>query len=75
MKAGFTANGKNFKVHLDGYNFLPFFKGETPPRDTIYYFDQGGNLNAIRWNDWKLSFATASKETSRPRPAKCPRGR
>jgi arylsulfatase len=21
------------------------------------YFDQGGNLNAIRWNDWKLSFA------------------
>jgi arylsulfatase len=22
------------------------------------YFDQGGNLNAIRWNDWKLSFAT-----------------
>src|SRR5262249_42056800 len=22
-----------------------------------YYFDQGGNLNAIRWNDWKLNFA------------------
>ena len=61
MKAGFTANGKNFKVHLDGYNFLPFFKGETttPPRDAIYYFDQGGNLNAIRWNDWKLSFASS----------------
>jgi len=63
MKTGFTANGKNFKVHLDGYNFLPFFKGETkePPRDVIYYFSQGGDLNAIRWNDWKLSFATASK--------------
>ncbi|MGM4870569.1 arylsulfatase [Bradyrhizobium sp. 956_D2_N1_5] len=63
MKAGFTASGKNFKVHLDGYNFLPFFKGETttPPRDSLYYFDQGGNLNAIRWNDWKLSFAIASK--------------
>jgi len=63
MKTGFTANGKNFKVHLDGYNFLPFFKSETkdPPRDVIYYFSQGGDLNAIRWNDWKLSFATASK--------------
>jgi arylsulfatase A-like enzyme len=61
MKTGFTANGKNFKVHLDGYNFMPFFKGETttPPRDSIYYFDQGGNLNAIRWNDWKLSFASS----------------
>jgi arylsulfatase len=64
MKAGFAgAGGKSFRVHLDGYNFMPFFKGEaqTPPRDAIYYFDQGGNLNAIRWNDWKLSFATASK--------------
>ncbi len=61
MKTGFQSGNKTFKVHLDGYNFLPFFKGETkePPRDTIYYFDQGGNLNAIRWNDWKLSFATA----------------
>ena len=25
----------------------------------IYYFDQGGNLNAIRWNDWKVSFASS----------------
>jgi arylsulfatase len=61
MKTGFAgANGKTFKVHLDGYNFLPYFKGEEKqgPRDAIYYFDQGGNLNAIRWNDWKLSFAT-----------------
>jgi arylsulfatase A-like enzyme len=61
MKTGFAgAGGKNFKVHLDGYNFLPYFKGEEKqgPRDAIYYFDQGGNLNAIRWNDWKLSFAT-----------------
>src|SRR5262245_51356267 len=59
MKTGFAAGGKTFKVHLDGYNFLPFFKGDAKeaPRDSIYYFDQGGNLNAIRWNDWKLSFA------------------
>jgi arylsulfatase A-like enzyme len=61
MKTGFNgAGGKTFKVHLDGYNFLPYFRGEVKqaPRDAIYYFDQGGNLNAIRWNDWKLSFAT-----------------
>ncbi|WP_431015049.1 arylsulfatase [Bradyrhizobium pachyrhizi] len=64
MKTGFAgASGKSFRVHLDGYNFMPFFKGEAkePPRDAIYYFDQGGNLNALRWNDWKLSFAIASK--------------
>ena len=28
LKKGHEANGKTFKVHLDGYNFLPFFKGE-----------------------------------------------
>jgi arylsulfatase A-like enzyme len=61
MKAGFYTGKKTFKVHLDGYNFMPFFKGDEKqgPRDVIYYFDQGGNLNALRWNDWKLSFATS----------------
>src|SRR5579883_1973918 len=63
MKTGFQAGSKTFKVHLDGYDFLPYFKGEAKqgPRDTVYYFDQGGNLNAIRWNDWKLSFAINSE--------------
>jgi arylsulfatase A-like enzyme len=63
MKTGFSANGKNFKVHLDGYNFAPYLRGQQPkgPRDNIMYFDQGGNLNAVRWNDWKVSFATFSE--------------
>jgi arylsulfatase A-like enzyme len=63
MTTGFAANGKNFKVHLDGYNFLPYLKGQQPkgPRDVIYYFDQAGNLNAIRWTDWKASFASFSE--------------
>jgi len=62
MKKGFKGTKKEFKVHLDGYDLTSRLKGETdkPPRDVVYYFDQGGNLNAIRWNDWKLSFATAS---------------
>ena len=66
---------KTFKVHLDGYNFLPYFKGEAKkagPRDAIYYFDQGGNLNAVRWNDWKLSFAVDRKATSRPATREVP---
>src|SRR5215469_12592545 len=43
MATGFTASGKQFKVHLDGYNFVPYFEGKATagPRDTIYYFDQG----------------------------------
>jgi hypothetical protein len=27
-----SVNGKNFKVHLDGYNLLPFLKGEARNR-------------------------------------------
>jgi arylsulfatase len=55
-------SGKTFKVHLDGFNFMPYFQGQVDkgPRDTIMYFDQGGNLNAIRWHDWKLSFASVN---------------
>ena len=59
LKEGYSANGKDWKVHLDGYNFLPYFKGEVEdgPREQIFYFGQGGELNAIRWNDWKVHFA------------------
>ena len=59
LKKGYQANGKTWKVHPDGYNFLPYFKGEVKkgPREEIFYFGQGGELNAIRWNDWKVHFA------------------
>jgi arylsulfatase A-like enzyme len=56
---GYQANGRTFKVHPDGYNFLPYFKGEVKkgPREEIFYFSQNGELNAVRWNDWKTNFA------------------
>ena len=60
LKKGHRANGKKFRVHLDGYNFMPYFKGEVDegPREEIIYFSQGGELNAIRVDDWKIHFAT-----------------
>ena len=60
LKKGYKANGKDWKVHLDGYDFGPYFKGEAKkgPREEIYYFGQGGELNAVRWQDWKVHFAT-----------------
>ena len=59
LKTGYKANGKTFKIHADGYNFLPYFKGEAKkgPREEFLYFGQGGELNAVRWNDWKVNFA------------------
>jgi arylsulfatase A-like enzyme len=55
---GHDTGDKNFKVHLDGYNLMPYFQGkvEKGPRESIFYFDQGGNLNALRVRNWKLHF-------------------
>jgi arylsulfatase len=60
LRKGYKANGKTFKVHLDGYNFLPHWKGmaDASPRQEIIYFGQGGDLNAVRFEDWKIHFAT-----------------
>jgi arylsulfatase A-like enzyme len=58
LKKGYLAAGKTFKSHLDGYNFIPFFKGDAKegPRQEIMYFDDNANLNAIRVRDWKIHF-------------------
>jgi arylsulfatase len=59
LEKGYTANGKEFRIHPDGYNVLPYLTGavEESPRKEIYYFSQGGELNAIRVQDWKIHFA------------------
>jgi arylsulfatase len=55
LKGGHQANDKRFKAHIDGYDQTALLKGEGPgARKEIFYFDAGGNLNALRYNDWKL---------------------
>jgi arylsulfatase A-like enzyme len=57
LLVGHEANGKTFKVHLDGYDQSDLLAGTGPgERDEIFYFDAGNNLNAIRYKDWKISF-------------------
>ncbi|HCH1148911.1 arylsulfatase [Vibrio parahaemolyticus] len=55
---GYSAGDKKFKVHLDGYNFLPYLTGkeEKAPREEIFYFSDDGDLTALRYNKWKLVF-------------------
>lgn len=57
---GMQVGDKTFKVHLDGYDFLPLFKGEVArgPRHEFFYFTDNGDLTALRYDDWKLSFKT-----------------
>jgi arylsulfatase len=58
LRSGQTIEEKTFKVHLDGYNFLPYLTGEADkgPRDEIFYFTDDGDLSALRFQDWKLVF-------------------
>jgi arylsulfatase A-like enzyme len=55
---GSQIGDKTFKVHLDGYNLLPFFKGEVKesPRTDFLYWNDDGELVAVRVRDWKIVF-------------------
>lgn len=59
LLAGYKAGDKQFKVHLDGYNLLPYLEGkqEKSPRTDFYYFSDDGKLLAVRDGDWKVVFA------------------
>jgi arylsulfatase len=58
VKKGYQCGNKTFKVHLDGYNLIPFFKGEVKesPRNEFLYWSDYGDLLAIRINQWKIAF-------------------
>jgi arylsulfatase A-like enzyme len=56
---GCTVGGKTFKVHLDGYNQVPYLTGEVKksPRNAIFYFSDDGEIMAIRTGDYKCVLA------------------
>ena len=55
---GVTENGRTYKVHLDGYNMLPYLTGKEKKgaRKELFYFSDDGELMALRYNDWKVTF-------------------
>ena len=58
LKKGHKAGKKTFKVHIDGYNLLPFLKGEVKenPRPGFLYWSDDGDLMALRFEQWKIIF-------------------
>ncbi len=59
LLAGHEAAGKRFKLHLDGYDFLPYLTGKDgkAPRPGFIYFNDDGELVALRFDNWKIVFA------------------
>jgi len=55
---GHQAGDKTFKVHIDGYNLLPYLTGEEEesPRPGFMYFSDDGDLTAMRFDNWKIVF-------------------
>ena len=55
---GHKAGDMTYKVHLDGYNFLPYFTGKEKegPRKEFFYFSDGGDLLAMRVKHIKFNF-------------------
>ncbi|MXP63572.1 arylsulfatase [Roseomonas sp. M0104] len=55
---GFNAGGRTYKVHLDGYNQLPLLTGQTEdgPRKEFFYFNDDGQMVAMRYERWKVVF-------------------
>ncbi len=53
-----VGGGRDYRVHLDGYNTLPYLLGEEKetPRHEIFYFSDDGDLTALRYDEWKVIF-------------------
>ena len=59
LKQGHQAGAQTYKVHIDGFDLTELLAGSGPgKRETVFFFDDNANLNAIRWRDWKIHFAT-----------------
>jgi len=58
LLAGYQVGSKNAKIHLDGYNQLPYLTGQQPSsaRKEFVYLNDDGDVVALRVENWKLVF-------------------
>jgi arylsulfatase len=58
LKQGHTIGDKTYKVHIDGYNMLPYLTGEVDksPRQGFIYFSDDCDVLGIRFDNWKIVF-------------------
>ncbi len=62
---GTTVGGQKYNVHLDGYNMIPYLKGEVKesPRNSLMYFSDDGDVIAVRVGDYKFNLAVQRAHT------------
>src|SRR5215813_8932396 len=59
LMAGYKIGDVTYKVHLDGYNLVPYLTGQTDksPRESFLYVNDDQQLVALRYDNWKFVFA------------------
>jgi arylsulfatase len=58
LQAGHEIGDRTFKVHIDGYDLLPYLTGEVDasPRKGMVYFSDDGDVLGMRFDNWKVVF-------------------
>ena len=64
LKGWDAGGGRTYRVHLDGHNQLPYLTGQQDKsaRKEFFYFNDDGQLVAIRVENWKVVFCEQRTE-------------
>jgi arylsulfatase A-like enzyme len=58
LAQGYKVGDMTYKVHLDGYNLMPYLTGQTDkdPRESFLYINDDQQTTGLRYDNWKLVF-------------------
>ena len=58
LAKGYQVGSMSYKVHLDGYNLVPYLTGQADksPRDSFIYINDDQQVTGLRYDNWKMVF-------------------
>jgi arylsulfatase A-like enzyme len=58
LAKGYRVGSMNYKVHLDGYNLVPYLtgQGDKSPRESFIYINDDQQVTGLRYDNWKMVF-------------------
>jgi arylsulfatase len=58
LGSGHKIGDMTYKVHLDGYNLVPYLTGQATkgPRESFFYINDDQQVVALRYDNWKIVF-------------------
>jgi hypothetical protein len=58
LLTGHRVGDLTYKVHLDGYNLVPYLSGQVTksPRESFFYINDDQQLTSLRYDNWKFVF-------------------